>query len=217
MRHFKLVLALTLATALVVPAIGSTEPFVTNPFGNLTMSVLTEPSGTTPGTARLTIVTSNGAAFTPGHDTIYFGFRVMGSEDLEMTSFRLPSNTGGCIVSDFAGRGTGGWQGASVFGTATPAGSANSHMRMLGGFLKQSCGNIEITVAYRARPLVAFYAAFFGYTAAPWHNNYGAAPWSTIPTGGDSTYQNWWNIWGTFDTLGYSNACTNVTGTTVSC
>lgn len=207
-----------LVAAILAPVAGRAEPVVTNPFGNLQMKVLREPSGVDSGLARLTIVTANGAAFSGG-STIYFGLRVMGSEDMEMTSFRLPRNKGRCIVSDFAGRNTkGGWQLGPAFGAQGPyLGSPNSHMRMIGGYLKKSCGNVEITVSFRERPLVAFYGAFFGYSAAPWHANYKQSPWDSIPTGGNATYENWWNLWGQFDTLGYSNACTNVSGPAVSC
>jgi hypothetical protein len=190
---------------------GSAEPIVINPFGTLTVAVTREPTLLDPGAARLTINTGSGAAFSGG-STIYFGLRIMGTEDVEMTSFSLPTNptgSGRCIVSDFAGRNTSGWQGAPVFGTNTGvAGSANSHMKMIGGFIRKSCGDIVINVSFRAKPFVAYYAAFFGYNPAPWHNNYGTPPWNTVPTGGDTSTQAWWNIWGTFDTLGYSNAVT---------
>jgi hypothetical protein len=88
---------------------------------------------------------------------------------------------------------------------------------MIGGAIRKSCGNIQIDVTFPARPLVAFYGAFYGSEPAPWHDNYADAPWSAVPTGGDASYQNWWDLWGTFDTLGYSNACTSVSGTDVSC
>lgn len=217
MKSIRTALTVVALLSLAMPTAGHAEPVVTNPFGNLTASIVSQPSGTTPGVARLTIVTANGGAFRNTNDTIYFGLRIMGSEDQELKSFKL-TGTGNCIVSDFAGNGsTGGYQGAPIFGTDTPAGSGNSHMRMIGGRVKPSCGNIQIDVTFRARPLVTYYAAFFGYTPAPWHSNYGQAPWNVAPTGGNGAYQNWWDLWGTFDTLGYSNACTNVTGTAVSC
>lgn len=203
------VVAMFLAT---VPAAVQAEPVVINPFGSLTLEVTRPPVvGGAPGNARLTIQSSS---LPVGGPTIYFGLRIMGTEDSELSSFSLPTNptgTGRCIVSDFAGRGsTGGWQGAPVFGQATPAGSGNSHMKMIGGFIRRACGNIVINIAFTARPFVAYYAAFFGTKPAPWNNNYDEAPWSTVPTGGTSSYQNWWNLWGTFDTLGYSNAVTYV-------
>lgn len=210
MRIISLVVALVATLAGGLPA--RAEPVVINPFGTLTLQVTREATPTVPGSARLTINTGSGAAFSGG-STIYFGLRIMGTEDTELQSFALPTNptgAGRCIVSDFAGRGTAGWQGAPLFGEQTPAGSGNSHMKMLGGFIRKSCGNIVITVSFRARPFVAYYAAFFGYTAAPWHANYDETPWSTVPTGGNASYQNWWDLWGTFDTLGYSNAVTHV-------
>ncbi|HVL32009.1 MAG TPA: hypothetical protein VM600_00325 [Actinomycetota bacterium] len=216
----------SLAAALTVVLFASAAPagagpgdVVTNPFGNLTGTIVTEPSGTTPGLARLTIVTANGQAFGTGsRSRIFFGFRIMGTEDIELQTFHLTNPSAGCIVSDFAGRNTpGGWQGTPIFGAATPAGSANSHMRMIGGYLERACGNLVVDVSFRTRPFVAFYGAFYGYNAAPWHKNYGSQPWSVVPTGGTSSYEHWWNLWGSFDTLGYSNACTNVSGTTLTC
>lgn len=212
MRKIALVASVLLA-ALAGGAPAQAEPVVINPFGTLTLSVTKQPTPTDPGSAKLTINTASGAAFSGG-STIYFGLRIMGTEDAELTSFTLPTNptgSGRCLVSDFAGRYSSGWQGAPVFAQSVPpAGSLNSHMKMIGGFIRKSCGNIEITVSFRAKPFVAYYAAFFGYTPAPWHNNYGTAPWNTVPTGGDPSTQGWWNIWGTFDTLGYSNAVTHV-------
>lgn len=191
---------------------------VLNPFGNLTMNVLAEPSGATPGRARLTVVTANGAVTSDPSKTAYFGLRIMGQEDMQMTGFNL-TGTGNCIVSDFAGTNTAnGWQLGDVFGAgAAPVGSANSHMRMVGGFLRRACGSLQIDIEFTARPLVAFYGAFFGLTPAPWHQNYDTPPFDVLPTGGDARYQQWWNLWGTFDTLGYSNACTSVSGTTATC
>ncbi len=206
-------LAAVIITSLSVPLVAPADPVETNPFGALTMNVMQLPNGQTPGRAVLTI---NNAA--RSGDTIYFGFRIMGGEDIEMTGFRLPTGAS-CTVSDFAGRNTsGGWQGTPVFGAGQDqAGtSLNSHMRMIGGWLRPGtvadggCGNLTVDISFRATPLVAFYGAFFGKTAAPWHNNYSSAPWSVAPTGGQASYQNWWNLWGTFDTLGYSNACTFV-------
>lgn len=209
--------AVTVAAVLTPLTARSAGQIITNPFGNLQMRVLRQPTGGNAGLARLTIVTANGQAFSGG-STIYFGLRLMGSEDAEMLSFKLPRNRGKCIVSDFAGNRTKGWQGAAAFGAAAPGlGSLNSHMRMIGGFVRKSCGNIEIDVGYRNRPFVLFYAAFFSYKAAPWHGNYAQQPWGTVPAGGNATYYQWWDLWGAFDTLGYSNACTNASGTAVSC
>lgn len=216
-RRSILALALSLAALLSVPAAGHADPVVTNPFGTLQASIVREPSGTTPGVANLTITTANGA-ITGSGKTVYFGLRIMGGEDMQMTTFSVDAPSAGCIVSDFAGRNTtGGWQGAPVFGAgADPLGSPNSHMRMIGGFLKKACGSLHITVTFSAHPFVAFYGAFFGLTAAPWHDNYNQAPWTALTTGGN--YANWWNLWGQFDTLGYSNACTSATpGTQPSC
>lgn len=206
--------AAAVAGALLAPGVApAAGEVVLNPFGNLTMNVLSEPSGATPGRARLSIVTANGAVTSDGSKTAYFGLRIMGQEDMQMTGFHL-TGTGNCIVSDFAGTNTQGYQLADVFGAgADPVGTPNSHMRMVGGFLRKSCGSLVIDIEFNARPLVAFYGAFFGLTPAPWHQNYDEAPFDVFPTGGDERYQQWWNLWGTFDTLGYSNACTSVQGT----
>lgn len=209
-------LAAAAVAVALVPAVPRAAGVVANPFGNLDMTIVQQPSGQTPGKARLKIVTANGQAFTPGEDRIYFGLRLMGGEDIQMGDFSLTGD-GDCIVSDFAGSNTPGWQGAPLFGAPTPAGSGNAHMRMIGGFLEKACGNILIDITFTARPLVVFYGAFFGYEAAPWHQNYDEAPWNVVPTGGDASTQRWWNLWGSFDTLGYSNACTNTTGTAVGC
>ena len=75
-----LVVFATLATG--VPA--QAEPIVINPFGTLTVAVTREPTLLDPGAARLTINTGSGAAFSGG-STIYFGLRIMGTEDVEMT------------------------------------------------------------------------------------------------------------------------------------
>lgn len=215
MRHAKAGLALAMLAALLVPGSSSaTGTVITNPFGNLQMTV----SG---NTATLTIVTANGTAFKTSSQTerIYFGLRIMGTEDVEMTGFSLSNTTGGCIVSDFKGTNTSGWQGKPVFEAGHPAvGSPNSHMRMIGGFLQKNCGNVTINISFRARPVVVYYAAFYGYTAAPWHENYGTPPWTVVPAGpGGTANQQWWNLWGTFTDLGYSNSCTNVSGTAVNC
>jgi hypothetical protein len=219
MRKAKFSAALLVLVGLATPFVAHGDPLVENPFGSLQMKIVRQPAGGTPGVARLTITTGDAAALTPGHPRVYFGLRIMGSEDTQMLGFQLPANKGRCIVSDFAGNNVkGGWQGAQVFGAAAPAlGSANSHMRMIGGYLQKNCGNVIITISFSQRPLIAYYAAFFGYNAAPWHSAYKTAPWSTIPTGGNARYQNWWDLWGRFDTLGYSNACTSVSGNAVSC
>lgn len=208
---------LALAATVLAPATGHADPVVTNPFGSLTASIVRAPSGTTPGQARLTITTDNGTITSKG-DTVYFGLRVMGGEDLQMTGFSLGRQAGGCIVSDFAGNNTpGGWQGGPAFAAgADPIGSPNSHMRMIGGFLNKACGNVTINVTFNSYPFVTFYAAFFSLNKAPWHDNYDSPPFSALTTGGD--YSDWWNIWGQFDTLGYSNACTAVaSGSPPSC
>lgn len=210
-KPVRALVALLAAGALLSGPSASAEPIVTNPFGTLSMDQVVEPSGTTPGRARLTISTGSGAAFSQG-STIWFGLRLMGTEDLEMQSFR--QTIGGCTISDFAGQNTSGYQGAPVFaaGDRNTVGTPNSHMRMIGGFIRKSCGNLVIDVTFRTKPVVVYYAAFFGSKASPWSNNYDEAPWSVVPTGGNRSYEQWWNIWGTFDTLGYSNACTYVTG-----
>ena len=208
-KLWRALVVLVAVGAMVAPLMSKADPVETNPFGSLVISSITKPSGVTPGTATLTIQSDRPT--TP----VYFGFRIMGGEDMEMTSFSLPTNphTNPCIVSDFAGRNTsGGWQGTPVFGAGqdTPVGtSLNAHMRMIGGYLRKDCGDLIVHVTYRSLPFVAFYGAFFGTSGAPWHNNYGAAPWNVVPAGpGGDAYQNWWNLWGSFDTLGYSNAVT---------
>jgi hypothetical protein len=217
MRTRSLLALAVLASALVAPAASHADPVVTNPFGNLQLAITKAPSGATPGTARLTIVTANGAAFSQG-SRIYFGLRFMGNEDMQMTKIEGPLPATGCIVSDFAGNNTAGkWEGAPVFGAgADPAGTPNSHMRMVGGVIQKSCGNIVVDVSFQASPLVVFYGAFFGYDSAPWNSSkthgYTDAPFNTIPTTGDHTYDKWWDLWGTFTTLGYSNACLYTSG-----
>jgi hypothetical protein len=208
----------TVALSLLAPGLApAAGEVVLNPFGNLTMQVLAEPAGATPGRARLTIVTANGAVTSDPSKTAYFGLRIMGQEDMQMTGFDL-TGSGNCIVSDFAGTHTDGYQLGGVFGAgADPVGTPNAHMRMVGGFLRRACGNLVIDIEFTARPLVAFYGAFYGLNPAPWHQNYDEPPFDTFPTGGDERYQEWWNLWGSFDTLGYSNACQSVSGTMVSC
>lgn len=201
-------LATTVIAALAAPLAAPADPIEITPFGTLELSNVVRPNGATPGTAKLTI--KNGSR---DGGTVYFGFRIMGTEDIEMTGFSLPTNPSGagkCIVSDFAGKNTeNGWQGAPVFSAgAEPVGTVNSHMRMVGGFLKPSCGDVVVNIRFRTLPLVAYYAAFFSTNAAPWHDNYDEAPWAVAPTGGNADYNEWWNIWGAFDTLGYSNAVT---------
>lgn len=216
MRKTRLAFVAAVIALTIAPLGAKADPVVTNPFGALQASIAREPNGATPGLAHLTITTASGAITGKG-DAVYFGLRIMGGEDMQMTGFSLDYPSG-CIVSDFAGRNTaGGWQGAAVFGAgAAPVGTPNSHMRMIGGYLKSSCGNLHIDVTFNARPFVAFYGAFFGLSAAPWHDNYGSPPFSVLTTGGN--YANWWNLWGQFDTLGYSNACTSATaGTQPSC
>jgi hypothetical protein len=206
-------LAAVIVGSLTTPLISPADPVETNPFGSLAMSGVVAPDGTTPGRARLTIKNASRSG-----GKIYFGFRLMGNEDIEMKDdFYLTNDPTGatCTVSDFAGNNTAkGWQGNPAFGTAAgPLGTFNSHMRMIGGFLTPSCGDLVVNITFRTTPLVVFYGAFFGRTAAPWHGQ-ASAPWDTIPTGGNDDYNQWWNLWGTFDTLGYSNACTYVNGTT---
>lgn len=219
MKLSRTILAAAAVSIAAVPAAAPADPgeVILNPFGNLSMQIVDEPEGATPGLARLRIHTANGQVTADG-TRVYFGLRIMAPEGSQMTGFALTGGDG-CIVSDFAGAGTeGGWQLGDVFGTAAPElGSLNAHMRMVGGFLQKSCGDLTIDLAFNTRPFVAFYGAFFGEEPAPWHDNYDEAPWDTIPTGGDTTYENWWDLWGTFDTLGYSNACTNVSGAEVSC
>lgn len=214
----KALLIAALGLGLIAPS-AQADPIETNPFGPLHLTIDQEPNGTTPGTGTLVVKASQANYVT--RPTIWFGLRLMGSEDVEMRSFKfLPPASNpdkSCIISDFAGQNTPGWQGETVFGAETAAGSLNSHMRMIGGFVRPRCGDIEIKVTFNARPLVIYYAAFFAATPAPWSNSYGDLPWSTVPTGGNRDYEKWWNIWGTFDTLGYSNFCTNVTGKTVAC
>jgi hypothetical protein len=219
MKKRTLLATALLAAAMLLPSVSKADPVVTNPFGNLTLSSVVAPSGTTPGHARVTI----GAAFANTSQKIYFGLRLMGTEDIQMTNIAGPATGNGCIVSDFAGKNTTGkWQGADAFNTgAAPLGTPNSHMRMVGGVIKQVCGNISIDITFQTSPLVIFYGAFFGYDSAPWNSaksgGYTTPPWNVVPTGGNAQYKQWWDLWGTFDTLGYSNACTYVSGPTATC
>jgi hypothetical protein len=215
MKLRSLAVAAVLAAGLLAPSgAGAVGTPTTNPFGQLS-AVVTPPSGTTPGSATLTIDVDTGTAFGLG-STIYFGLRLMGTEDMQLTQIVSPAPASGCTISDFAGNNTTGkWQGAPIFSAGS--GAANARMRMVGGFIKKSCGDIVLKVSFQTQPLIVYYAAFYGYSAAPWHDNYGTAPWNVVPTGGNPNYNEWWNLWGTFTELGYSNACTYTSTTETDC
>ena len=223
MKFRSLAVAAVIAAGLMVPGgAHATGTIITNPFGNLTLESITPANGATPGAATLRIHVANGAAFSTQQPKIYFGLRLMGSEDMQMTGIVAPLPSTGCTVSDFAGNNTTGkYQGAQAFGTATPAGSLNSHMRMVGGFITKACGDIVLRVSFQAQPFVVYYAAFYGYDSAPWNSsksgNYTTPPWNVVPTGGNATYNQWWNLWGTFTDLGYSNACVYTSGASATC
>ena len=142
----RIVLSAAVAAMLVVPGAAPADPgeVILNPFGNLSLQVVAEPDGATPGQARLRIHTANGQVTGDG-TRAYFGLRVMAPEGTQMTGFALTGD-GGCIVSDFAGAETeGGWQLGDVFGASAPTlGSLNSNMRMVGGFLEKPCGDLTI-------------------------------------------------------------------------
>lgn len=187
-----LIAAALVATSSSSPA---SAQFTNNPLGAPELVDIVAPQGAQPGTATFVIDPARGTW--SGHAEHFFGLRLMGSEDIAMTGF---TGGDGCELSDFQGTNTpNGWQGAPLF----EATSADRQMRMIGGRLAPSCSPVRIQIEFRSTPLIAYYGTFFGTTAAPWHDNYSDPVWGPL----FAAYPQWWNLWGTFNELGYSSIC----------
>src|SRR5438067_6459985 len=87
------ILGAALAATLLAPLAGRADPVVTNPFGTLTTTI-----DAAHNVAHLTIVSRSGAVTGKqnadgSYPTVYFGLRLMGGEDMQMTGFKVDKPT----------------------------------------------------------------------------------------------------------------------------